>query len=273
MKIAATSVHSKILILDFGSQYTQVIARRIRELQVYSEIVRFDIPATEIARLKPKGSPLAVRRGYDQDAPHLDPEIFSLGVQSKNATECNFGGIILRQWNSAPSRICPECRVTHSRLFDGMEQIDIGHGDKVNVLPAGSAAARTENSASPPSKIRKENFALQFHPKSHIPCAGRFRILSIISATARWIDHGFVHRRACARSAAGRRPKVVLSLSGGVDYPLLRFCTGHRRPAYMYFRKQWFAASREKKCATRFGENYVRLKYVDASERFRWLKA
>src|SRR5438046_7315018 len=76
------STHSRILILDFGSQYTQVIARRIRECQVYSEIVRFDTSAAEVATLRPNGlilsgGPASV---YDKGAPHLDPEIFSLGI-------------------------------------------------------------------------------------------------------------------------------------------------------------------------------------------------
>src|SRR5438034_2364441 len=80
--MAKVSTHSKILILDFGSQYTQVIARRIRECQVYSEIVPFDTLAAEIAKLKPNGlilsgGPASV---YDKGAPHLDPKIFSLGI-------------------------------------------------------------------------------------------------------------------------------------------------------------------------------------------------
>ena len=82
MKTAAPPKHSKILILDFGSQYTQVIARRIRELQVYSEVVPFNLSATEVKKLQPNGiilsgGPASV---YDKGAPQIDPEIFSLGI-------------------------------------------------------------------------------------------------------------------------------------------------------------------------------------------------
>ena len=75
-------MNEQIIILDFGSQYTQVIARRIRECNVYSQILRFDTPAAEIARLKPRGiilsgGPSSV---YAQDAPLPDKNIFELGV-------------------------------------------------------------------------------------------------------------------------------------------------------------------------------------------------
>ena len=72
----------QIIILDFGSQYTQVIARRIRECNVYSVILRYDTPATELAKLEPKGiilsgGPASV---YDENAPRCDPGIFRLGI-------------------------------------------------------------------------------------------------------------------------------------------------------------------------------------------------
>jgi len=82
MKTASPPKHSKILILDFGSQYTQVIARRIRELQVYSEVVPYSLSAAEVRKLQPNGiilsgGPASV---YDKGAPQIDKEIFSLGI-------------------------------------------------------------------------------------------------------------------------------------------------------------------------------------------------
>src|SRR2546430_14514538 len=154
--MAARSVHSKILILDFGSQYTQVIARRIRECQVYSEIVRFDIPAEDVAALKPNGivlsgGPASV---YDERAPHLDPKIFSLGLPvlgicyGMQLMAHHLGGQVefsgRREYGAGMLHIS-----NGSRLFDGIgTQIDIwcSHGDKVTTMPAEfRSAAHTEN--------------------------------------------------------------------------------------------------------------------------------
>src|ERR1700756_2643741 len=136
--------HSKILILDFGSQYTQVIARRIRELQVYSEIVRFDISAAEVTQLKPNGiilsgGPASV---YDQGAPHLDPKVFSLGIPvlgicyGMQLMAHHLGGQVeygaRREYGPGMLHV-----TDHSQLFDGIgEQLDIwsSHGDKITTL-------------------------------------------------------------------------------------------------------------------------------------------
>src|SRR5437868_8857615 len=82
------STHSRVVILDFGSQYTQVIARRIRECQVYSEIVRFDTSAAEIAAMQPNGlilsgGPASV---YDEGAPQVDPDRKSTRLNSSHVS-------------------------------------------------------------------------------------------------------------------------------------------------------------------------------------------
>ncbi len=139
------STHSKILILDFGSQYTQVIARRIRECQVYSEIIRFDTPAAEVAASKPNGlilsgGPASV---YDKGAPQIDPKIFSLGVPVLGICY----GLMLMA-NHLGGRVVFSGRreygagVLHikngSELLGGLgEQLDVwnSHGDEVTALP------------------------------------------------------------------------------------------------------------------------------------------
>src|SRR2546421_212098 len=155
MKTAARPKHSKILILDFGSQYTQVIARRIRELQVYSEVVPFDLPAAEIKNLNPNGiilsgGPASV---YDKGAPQIDPEIFSLGVPVLGICyglmlmAHHLGGQVVfsgrREYGAGMLHL-----TDGSRLFQGLEsQLDVwnSHGDEVTRLPSGfRTAGRTQ---------------------------------------------------------------------------------------------------------------------------------
>src|SRR5438046_237074 len=176
------STHSKILILDFGSQYTQVIARRIRECQVYSEIVRFDITAAEVAASKPNGivlsgGPASV---YDDGAPQIDPKIFSLGIPilgicyGMQLMARHLGGEVEfsphREYGAGMLHIDER-----TPLFDGLgEQMDIwnSHGDKLAALPDGfRVVAHTENSAfAAIENTASQLYALQFHPEvAHTP--------------------------------------------------------------------------------------------------------
>ena len=288
MKTAAPSAHSRILILDFGSQYTQVIARRIRELQVYSEIVRFNTSAAEIAKLKPNGlilsgGPASV---YDKDAPHLDPEIFSVGIPVLGICyglmlmAHHLGGQVVftgrREYGAGTLHIA-----NGSQLLGGLgPQIDVwnSHGDEVTALPKGfRAAGRTESSnfAAVEDPERKL-YGLQFHPEvGHTPRGKEILqnfVYHICHCTMDWTMGSFIEE-ACARvrEQVGDQ-KVVLGLSGGVDSSvtaaLLHKAIGDQLTCI--FVNNGLLRSREEEIVQRvFGENFhVRLKYADASKRF-----
>jgi GMP synthase (glutamine-hydrolysing) len=280
--------HSKILILDFGSQYTQVIARRIRECQVYSEIARCDISAGEISKAKPNGlilsgGPASV---YDKGAPQGDPRIFSLGIpvlgicygmqlmahhlggQVEHSTRREYGPGTLQLTKSSP-------------LFDGLgEQIDIwsSHGDKLTQLPPGfQTVARTENSNFAAIEDPKRKlYGLQFHPEvAHTPRGKEILqnfVYHICHCTMDWTIPSFIDE-ACKRirRQVGNE-KVVLGLSGGVDSSvtaaLLHKAIGDQLTCI--FVNNGLLRAREEELVQRvFGENFhVSLKYVDASERF-----
>jgi len=288
VKKADATAHSKILILDFGSQYTQVIARRIRECQVYSEIVRFNIPAEEAAALKPKGivlsgGPASV---YDKSAPQVDPKIFSLGIPvlgicyGMQLMAYHLGGQVefseRREYGAGMLHVS-----NGSKLFDGIgEQIDIwsSHGDKVTAMPAGfRSAAHTENSpfAAMEDPARKL-YALQFHPEvAHTPRGKEIIqnfVFHICGCSMDWTMGSFIEE-ACdrVRRQVGDQ-KVVLGLSGGVDSSvvaaLLHKAIGDQLTCI--FVNNGLLRSREEEMVQRvFGENFhIRLKYVDAADRF-----
>jgi GMP synthase (glutamine-hydrolysing) len=284
----AAPPHSKILILDFGSQYTQVIARRIRECQVYSEIVRFNIPAEEAAALAPKGivlsgGPASV---YDERAPQLDPKIFSLGIPvlgicyGMQLMAHHLGGQVefseRREYGAGMLHIS-----NGSKLFDGIgQQIDIwcSHGDNVTTMPPGfRSAAHTENApfAAMEDTARKL-YALQFHPEvAHTP-RGREIIQNFVfhicGCSMDWTMGSFIEE-ACerVRRQVGDQ-KVVLGLSGGVDSSvvaaLLHKAIGDQLTCI--FVNNGLLRSREEEMVQRvFEENFhIRLKYVDAADRF-----
>jgi GMP synthase (glutamine-hydrolysing) len=288
LKMAEKSTHSKILILDFGSQYTQVIARRIRECQVYSEIIRFDTPAAEIAALKPKGlilsgGPASV---YDKEAPQIDPSIFSLGVPVLGICY----GLMLMA-NHLGGRVVFSGRreygagVLHikngSELLGGLgAQLDVwnSHGDEVTALPKGFRVAGTTEGCdfAAVEDPQRKLYGLQFHPEvAHTPRGREILqnfLFHICHCTMDWTMGSFIEE-ACARvrKQVGDQ-KVVLGLSGGVDSSvtaaLLHKAIGNQLTCI--FVNNGLLRAREEEVVQRvFGENFhVRLKYVDASDRF-----
>jgi GMP synthase (glutamine-hydrolysing) len=280
--------HSKILILDFGSQYTQVIARRIRECQVYSEIIRFDTPAAEVAALKPNGlilsgGPASV---YDKGAPQVDSEIFSLGVPVLGICyglmlmAHHLGGRVVftgrREYGAGVLHV-----ENGSELLGGLgEQLDVwnSHGDEVTALPKGFRVAGTTdgcNFAAVEDPQRKL-YGLQFHPEvAHTPRGREILqnfLFHICHCAMDWTMGSFIEE-ACARvrKQVGDQ-KVVLGLSGGVDSSvtaaLLHKAIGDQLTCI--FVNNGLLRAREEEVVQRvFGENFhVRLKYVDASDRF-----
>jgi GMP synthase (glutamine-hydrolysing) len=286
--MAAPSTHSKILILDFGSQYTQVIARRVRECQVYSEIVRFDTPAGEIAALKPNGiilsgGPASV---YDKGAPQIDPEVFSLGIPTLGICyglmlmAHHLGGQVVftgrREYGAGMLHIR-----NGSELFDGLgNQLDVwnSHGDEVTALPEGFRVAGTTEGcdfAAVEDRQRKL-YGLQFHPEvAHTPRGREILqnfVYYICHCAMDWTMGSFIEE-ACARvrKQVGDQ-NVVLGLSGGVDSSvtaaLLHKAIGDQLTCI--FVNNGLLRAREEEIVQRiFGENFhIQLKYVDASERF-----
>ena len=288
VKTSAPPKHSKILILDFGSQYTQVIARRVRELQVYSEVVPFDLPAAEIEKLNPNGiilsgGPASV---YDKGAPQIDPEIFSLGIPVLGICyglmqmAHHLGGQVVftgrREFGAGMLHI-----TNGSQLFDGLgNQLDVwnSHGDEVTALPKGFlAAGRTESSDFAAVEDRQRKlYGLQFHPEvAHTPRGKEILqnfVYHICHCAMDWTMGSFIEE-ACerVRRQVGDE-KVVLGLSGGVDSSvtaaLLHKAIGDQLTCI--FVNNGLLRAREEEIVQRvFGENFhVRLKYVDATERF-----
>jgi GMP synthase (glutamine-hydrolysing) len=223
----------QIILLDFGSQYTQVIARRIRECQVFSQILPFNTPAAKLAELKPKGiilsgGPCSV---YDKKAPHCDPAIWRLGIPAlgicygMQLIAHQLAGKVQpgkkREYGPAEIDIAGD-----SPLFHGMETIQkvwMSHGDQVTLLPEGFVAiGRTEN--APHAAVADESrklYGLQFHPEVHHTPNGKQIISNFVHGVCgcgrEWTMRSFIERSVEEIRAKVRKDKVVLGLSGGVD--------------------------------------------------------
>jgi len=225
--------HETIVILDFGSQVTQLIARRVRELNVYCEIHPFSVPVDEIRALDPKGIILSggPNSVYDSGAPTLDAELFKLGVPTLGICYgMQLAALLLGgEVENSPRREYGHAVVDvdgSSELFRGLEReqkVWMSHGDSITRLPPGfSAIASTEN--CPYAAVSDGSgrfFGVQFHPEvihtEHGLDILRNFVVGVCGCAQDWTMAGFVEdsvRRISRRVGDGR---VVLGLSGGVD--------------------------------------------------------
>jgi GMP synthase (glutamine-hydrolysing) len=234
---AAASGHQTVLILDFGGQYTQLIARRVRENRVYCEIHPFDLALAEIRRRRPiglilSGGPQCV---LDPGAPSAPADLFELGIPvlgicyGMQVIAHVLGGVVepadrRREYGRAEVSLVssaePGC------LFAGLagtETVWMNHGDRVRQLPAGFRA--TASSESVPI-VAFENrargiFAVQFHPEvSHTVSGGemlRSFLFDACGARGDWRISSFLEETVAQVRERVGEGRVICALSGGVD--------------------------------------------------------
>ncbi len=224
-----------ILILDFGSQTTQLIARRIREQKVYCEIHPFSCDLETIRSIKPKGivlsgGPASV---YDEDAPHCDAGVFSLGVPvlgicyGAQLMVQQLGGSVekadKREFGKAELQISKTADVFTGLADDMKYQVWMSHGDRVQHLPAGfTATAISENSPNAAFSHNDKPLAgVQFHPEvAHTVIGndvlGNF-IFAMCGCQPSWTMQSFIESNVTAIKEKVGDAKVICALSGGVD--------------------------------------------------------
>lgn len=278
----------RIVILDFGSQYTQLIARRIRELHVYAEIVPFYHPVEEIKREKPaaiilSGGPSST---YDKDAPHASPEIFSLGIPILGIcyglyqVVRAFNGTIKGAQSKEYGRAMIEIQGS-SPLFSGLsqkEQVWMSHGDKVEGPPPGfNLIASSENAEiAAIEQPDKRIYGVQFHPEVYHTVHGKKILENFLFGICRlspsWNMESFIESSVESIRKEVGEGTVLLGLSGGVDSSvtavLLEKAIGDR--LYCVFVNNGVLRKNEHiQVVERFKKHMkLNLIYVDASERF-----
>ncbi len=279
----------EIIILDFGAQYTQVIARRVRECNVYATILRYDTPAATIAARKPNGlilsgGPCSV---YAKDAPMPDRALFDLGIPMLGIC---FGIQLLAQ--HLGGKVEPGQKREYGKgtltitdkacpLFRGLPeslQVWNSHGDRLTKLPKGfKPVAVTENSAYAAIENKARRFyGLQFHPEVvHTPRGSEIIsnfVHGICGCGKNWTMRNYVDQAVEEIRAQVGPDKVLLGLSGGVDSSvaaaLLHKAVGDQLTC-IFVNNGLLRAKEAEAVQEVFGRHFkMKLQYEDASQLF-----
>lgn len=277
-----------IVILDFGSQYSELIARRIRETQVYSEVLSYRTTAEQLRQLNPKGiilsgGPSSV---YDSGAPHCDPEIWQLGIPMLGV--CYGMQLMVQQLGGGVER-AERGEYGKAALYiddptDLFTNVDDGttmwmsHGDSVTALPAGfELLAHTDN--TPCAAIADHNrklYGVQFHPEVVHSLGGQALIRNFVyhicACEPTWTTAAFVEETVREIRAKVGEKRVLLALSGGVDSSTLAFLL-HKaigdQLTCMFIDQGFMRKGEPERLIKLFREQFhIPVEYVNARERF-----
>ncbi|NLC53998.1 MAG: glutamine-hydrolyzing GMP synthase [Firmicutes bacterium] len=226
--------HETVVILDFGSPYTQLLARRIRELKVYCGILPHNASWEQIQALNPQALVLSggAKSLYDQDAPTADPKIYHLGLPvlgigyGMQLMAKDLGGVVRaadrREYAPTTLRVLVE-----NDLFAGLGQeltVELSHSDHVETVPPGFTALATANN-TPVAAMENQDarlYAVQFHPEVVQTQEGtellKNFLFNIAGLSGNWTPAAFIADTVRQiREAVGPNEQVVCGLSGGVD--------------------------------------------------------
>jgi GMP synthase (glutamine-hydrolysing) len=221
-----------VAILDFGSQYAQIIARRVREAQVYCELFPWDAPMEQILAIQPKGFILSggPRSVYEDGAPHIQDFIFKTGLPilgicyGMQALTHALGGQVdpsaQREYGSAEIQ---SLREASNSLVSNLSRVWMSHGDRITKLPEGfiPLAASSNSPFAAMGDLKRNYYGVQFHPEVHHTPNGekllKHFVLQVCGVRPDWTPVSIIEESVeRIREQVGDQ-RVLAAVSGGVD--------------------------------------------------------
>ncbi|EKQ68441.1 GMP synthase (glutamine-hydrolyzing) [Leptolyngbyaceae cyanobacterium JSC-12] len=288
-KVSANQLNRQtIVILDFGSQYSELIARRIRETQVYSEVLSYRTTAEQLQQLNPKGIILSggPNSVYDQGAPQCDSKIWGLGIPILGV--CYGMQLMAQQLGGEVERSEQGEYGKASLLIDDptdlLTNVDDGttmwmsHGDSVTRLPDGfEVLAHTENTpCAAVAHHEKKLYGVQFHPEVVHSVGGQALIRNFVyhicDCEPTWTTAAFVESSIREIRAKVGDKRVLLALSGGVDSSTLAFLLHQAigdQLTCMFIDQGFMRKLEPERLVKLFQEQFhIPVEYVNARDRF-----